>query len=366
MPKHVLIVESGAKTKTLQGHLGPDWAVLATGGHVETLPWDRQIHGKDATKAYWANRPGRLPDAPWTWTERGKDAVDRILEAANDEAPVFWLAPDPDREGEFIAWSLDRHLSNKGLTHRVTFQEITAEAVHEAIKNPGPVDQEMVDGAIVRKLLDRMVGFRTSTMASAIVGRGASMGRVQTPTLGFVVDRELEREAHVPIRYFEVHARAASVQFDVRFAEPSDDDVWRDDAGKANASRTSDGDAAHAALRALHVVGLVEITSVKESTQTRKSSPPLTTDAVLQAAGSRFGWTPKKTSALASMLYEAGHITYIRTDSTRLAAAATHASDDPASPNPELVEDATKRRPWFCHACSTSSKFEWDCRGSAL
>nr|NIP78439.1 type IA DNA topoisomerase [Gemmatimonadota bacterium]NIQ52882.1 type IA DNA topoisomerase [Gemmatimonadota bacterium]NIU73010.1 hypothetical protein [Gammaproteobacteria bacterium]NIX43357.1 hypothetical protein [Gemmatimonadota bacterium]NIY07530.1 hypothetical protein [Gemmatimonadota bacterium] len=319
---NILIVESGAKARTLQKYLGEGWSVLATGGHIETLPHDRRRHGKDAGKAYWANRPGQLPSPPWVWTDRGEEAVRKIVEEAGAD-PTFWIATDPDREGEFIAWSLSRVLEDRGPTHRVAFEEVTEEAVREALEHPRTVDGRMVDSALVRKFLDRLVGYRTSKMANAVVpGRGASMGRVQTPTLGFVVERELEREAHVPIPYFEVHAVAQGIDLEVRFHEPDDEDAWRDEGGKPHPSRTFDGDRAAVARTALEDAGEVAVTGVRSSTRQRRPSAPFSTDALLQAAGSRFGWSPRKTSALASMLYEAGHITYIRTDSTRLAASA--------------------------------------------
>jgi DNA topoisomerase I len=318
---NVLIVESAAKGRTLQRYLGDGWKVLATGGHVETLPDDRKRHGKDATKAFWANRPGELPSPPWVWTDRGESAVQAILDEAGPD-PEFWIATDPDREGEFIAWCLDRLLASHGATHRVSFQEVTDTAVRAALDHPRPVDARMVESALVRKFLDRLVGFRTSKMASSIVGAGASMGRVQTPTLGFVVERELEREAHVPIPYFEVRALAEGVDLKVRFHERSEPDAWKDEAGRVDTARTFERSLAEGAEKALRAAGRVTVTSVAERSRERKPDPPFSTDALLQAAGSRFGWSPGKTSALASMLYEAGHITYIRTDSTRIAQSA--------------------------------------------
>jgi DNA topoisomerase-1 len=185
------------------------------------------------------------------------------------------------------------------------------------------VDADMVDSALVRKFLDRLVGFRASKMANSVLpGRGHSMGRVQTPTLGFVVERELEREAHEPIPYFEVHARTEGVDLEVRFHEPEDDDAWRDEAGKAFPSRTFDRTLAEEAVGALTAAGRVTVTEARTRTRKRRPYTPFSTDALLQATGSRFGWSPRKTSALASTLYEAGHITYIRTDSTRLARSA--------------------------------------------
>lgn len=318
----ILIVESAAKARTLQKYLGEGWKVLATGGHVETLPFDRTLHGKDAKKAFWSNRPGELPTPPWVWTDRGEKAVKDILAEAGDD-PTFWIATDPDREGEFIAWSLERRLGKHGPTRRVTFQEVTKEAVLRAIDEARGVDARMVDSALVRKFLDRLVGFRTSTMAGAVIpGSGASMGRVQTPTLGFVVDRELERERHVPIPYFEARAVAEGVPLGVRFHETDDPEAWRDEGGKVDPQRTFQEALARRAVETLEAAGEVTLTGVRASDRTSRPRPPFTTDAILQAAGGRFGWSPRKTSALASILYEAGHITYIRTDSTRLAASA--------------------------------------------
>lgn len=319
---NVLIVESAAKARTLQSYLGDGWIVLATGGHIETLPHDRAAHGKDATKAYWANRPGELPDPPWVWTDRAEDAVETILEEVGFD-PTFWIATDPDREGEFIAWCLERILGSRGPTYRVAFHEVTEEAVRAALENPRGVDTRLVDSALVRKFLDRLVGYRASKMAVAVVpGGGASMGRVQTPTLGFVVEGELEREAHVPIPYFEVHARTQDVRLKVRFHEPDDPDAWRNESRKADTTRTFGRELAEAALEGLEAAGQVTLTNLNPRTRRRKPEPPFSTDVLLQAAGSRFGWSPRKTSALASRLYKAGHITYIRTDSTRLAAYA--------------------------------------------
>jgi DNA topoisomerase IA len=334
-PLDILIVESAAKARTLKRYLGSGWKVMATGGHVQTLPSDRKKHGKDGSKAYWSNRPGALPTPPWVWTEEkgrkgGEEAVQAIVEAA-DEDTTFWIATDPDREGEFIAWRLKELLAPHGPTRRVTFQEVTEEAVKAAIGSPREVEDRTVESAQVRMFLDRLVGYRGSKMARAILpggsgGSTASMGRVQTPTLGFVVERELEREAHVPIPYFEVRARASEQEFRVRFHEPADPDMWKDDGGKAVPTRTFDGARAEAAEKAIREAGQLRLTAVSRGERSPKPRPPFSTDALLQAAGSRFSWSPGKTSALASMLYEEGHITYIRTDSTRLAASAVESA----------------------------------------
>jgi hypothetical protein len=317
---NILIVESAAKARPWAATSIPDWKVVATGGHVQTLPHDRSAHGKDAKKAYWANRPDELPNPPWVWTDRGEKALESILEHAEGDA-TFWIATDPDREGEFIAWCLERllraprpdppgHLPGGDRGGRARGDRAP----------PRKDDSRMVESALLRKFLDRLVGYRTSKLARAVIpGGSASMGRVQTPTLGFVVDRELEREAHVPSPTSR-SGPGPGVDLQVRFHEPDDDDVWKNEAGgpsppapstkswprpgprRRSGGRPGGGDRGQAGPELL--------------------PEPFSTDALLQAAGSRFGWSPKKTSALASMLYEAGHITYIRTDSTRLAESA--------------------------------------------
>jgi len=320
---NILIVESKAKSRTIQKYLGRDWVVLATGGHVQELP-DRKDDPKEGKKAYWANRAGELPAPPWAWTENGEKAVRAIVKAAAGHGDArFFLATDPDREGEFIAWRLAELLAQHGEVARVTFREVTSEAIDAAIAEAGAVDMDLVYSAMVRRFLDRLVGFRASKMAKSFVsGRSASMGRVQTPALGFVVDRELEREAHVPVEYFEVTTHTQGLELQVRFHERKDPGRWEDDSGKYLATRTADVALAEHARDLIAKAPGLSVTGVKPSERSERPRPAFATDALLQAAGSRWGWSPKKTMKLASSLYEAGHITYIRTDSNRLANSA--------------------------------------------
>jgi len=319
----MLIVESAAKARTIQKYLKDGWAVLATGGHVQDLPSGRE-HGKAGRKATFAEGRDGLPNAPWVWTERGEQSVRKIFDKAEAQGvDEFFLATDPDREGEFIAWRLEELLADKGDTKRVTFHEVTADAIKEALKQPREVDMHLVQSASVRKFLDRFVGFRTSKIARAFLSGGgkASMGRVQTPTLGFIVERELEREAHVPIPFFEVRASATDIGFQVRFHEKGDDAGWLDDNGKLHPTRTSDAELAQGALQAISAAGRLTIAKARRGSSQRKPKPAFSTDALLQAAGNRWGWSPGKTMRTATSLYEAGHITYIRTDSTRMSDA---------------------------------------------
>ncbi|MDF1799215.1 MAG: type IA DNA topoisomerase [Planctomycetota bacterium] len=326
---NILIVESKAKCKTLLKYLGRDsWRVMPTGGHIERLPVDRKLHPpKEVRKAYWSNRPGELPAPPWFWTERGEAAIQAIRdEAAKHDEVTFYLAADPDREGERIAWHLQRLLDDLGPCHRVTFKEITKPAVLAAVADKGEVDQKLVDAALIRTFIDRTVGWRASRIAKRYTTTSTnSMGRVQTPTLGFVVERELEREAHVPVKYFEVHAATDLCDWGVRFHERKDADAWVDEKGKFDAGRTSDEALATGAHASLDAARRVSITDVTRRQKSQGPAAPFSTDTLLQAAGSRWGWSPKKTAALAGQLYEAGHFTYIRTDSNRLAAEAVEA-----------------------------------------
>ena len=329
---NILIVESKAKCKTIERHLGRgEWRVMATGGHIETLPNDRKKHDpKQVKKAAWAARPDALPTPPWVWTDRGQAAIEAIrAEAAKHEDVQFYLATDPDREGERIAWHLERLLSELGPCRRVTFQEITRPALLQAVGSPRSVDQDRVDAALVRVFLDRLVGWRASKQARSSVGRGG-MGRVQTPTLGFLVARELERDAHVPIPYFEVRVDtelgADTGTWRVRFHEPESADVWRGDDGRPDPQRTHSRVLAEAALADIEEAAALILVDQKHRDTRQSPKQPLRTDTLLRAASSRFSWSPKKTAKIASALYEAGHITYIRTDSTRLSSEAVDAA----------------------------------------
>ena len=326
---NILLVESKAKCKTLLKHLGKDqWRVLPTGGHIERLAQDRSIHPpKEVRKAYWSNRSGELPKPPWFWTERGEAAIRAIKEeAALHDSVTFYLAADPDREGELIAWHLQKLLDGLGDLHRVSFQEITKPAVHSAVASPRTVDQALVDAALIRMFMDRMVGWRASRIARRYTNTSTnSMGRVQTPTLGFIVERELEREAHVPVRYFEVSAATSLTEWRVRFHEKSDPDAWLDEKHRFSTYRTAKTELATAAHTALVAAKSVQVSSVTRRETAQSARPPFSTDTLFQAAGSRWGWSPNKTAALAGKLYELGHLTYIRTDSTRLAAEAVEA-----------------------------------------
>ena len=243
--------------------------------------------------------------------------ISKAEKAGVDE--VF-IATDPDREGEFIAWRLESILSNFDSVKRVSFNEITKDAVTSAISNPQELDMDLVDAAIVRRLMDRLVGYRCSKFCRS--WKLKSMGRVQTPTLGYIVEKEIERDAHVPKEYNSVEAVSNGVDLKVRFHESNDPESWMDDDGKHFPARTSDTDFAKSAFDLINSKRSLKLESIKESTVSRKPKAPFTTDTMLQTSSSTLGWSIAKTSKIASTLYQSGHITYIRTDSTRTNANA--------------------------------------------
>tara|TARA_B100000131_G_scaffold284405_1_gene292972 strand:- start:11 stop:2266 length:2256 start_codon:yes stop_codon:yes gene_type:complete len=310
----LVILESGAKARTIKKYLGKGWLVDACNGHVQDLP--SGSNSKDRSKAMWASKKGELPNPPWSWTGKAERIMEKIaVKAEKSGVNEVYIATDPDREGEFIAWRLSEILSGFDKVHRVSFNEITKEAVMDAISNPRDLDMSLVEAAIVRRLMDRLVGFRCSKFCRSWKLR--SMGRVQTPTLGYIVDKELEREAHVPKEYNSVTAKTNGIEAKVRFHESDDPEAWKDDDGKHFPDRTSDSDKAKHALNAIESSNELVLNSVKESTVSRRPQPPFTTDTMLQTASSSIGWSISKTSGVASSLYQSGHITYIRTDSTR-------------------------------------------------
>ncbi|MEC7703776.1 MAG: type IA DNA topoisomerase [Candidatus Thermoplasmatota archaeon] len=315
----LVILESGAKAKTIKKYLGKGWIVDACNGHVQDLPSGRKT--KDSSKAMWASKPGELPQPPWSWTDRAERVMSKIKSKAKKSGvDEVYIATDPDREGEFIAWRLGEILSEFDSVKRVTFNEITKDAVSAAISSPSELDMDLVEAAIVRRLMDRLVGFRCSKFCRS--WKLKSMGRVQTPTLGYIVEKEIEREAHVPKEYNSVSALSNGVELKVRFHESNDSEAWKDDDGKHFPDRTSNTEIAKLAFDIINTKRSLKLETVKEGNVNRKPKAPFTTDTMLQTSSSTLGWSISKTSKVASILYQAGHITYIRTDSTRTNANA--------------------------------------------
>ena len=314
-----MILESGAKARTIKKYLGKGWIVDACNGHVQDLP--TRGGTKQDNKAMWSSKEGELPNPPWSYTDRAEKIISKLIKKAQtNSVEEIYIATDPDREGEFIAWRLKEIFSDYDSIYRVSFNEITNSAVQEAIESPRDIDMDLVDAAKVRRFMDRLVGFRCSRFSRS--WNLASMGRVQTPTLGFIVERELERDAHVPIPYHSVKVDSNGVSFKVRFHEKDEEGAWKDDDGKHHPDRTFDGELADSALEKIRDSDGLVLESVKEGKTNRKPQPPFTTESMLRAANGRMGWSIGRTNRVATALYQSGHITYIRTDSTRTSKAA--------------------------------------------
>lgn len=294
----LVIVESPAKAKTIEKYLGKDYKVLASVGHVRDLPKSN----KDAVDIDAGFIP-RYVVSP------GKSDVIHKIEAAAEKADEILLATDPDREGEAIAWHL---VEAAGLSKakRVVFNEITKDAVVEAISHPRKIDQNLRKAQEARRVLDRLVGYDLSGLIWKKVRYGLSAGRVQSPALRILVEKEREIRAFVPEEYYVITADfltpkgnqfTAYCSVEPKTADEADDVVKN---GKKGSWIVSD---------------------VTSSPVKRSPKAPFTTSTLQQAASTRLGFSPSRTMRAAQKLYEAGHITYMRTDSTNLAAVAVTA-----------------------------------------
>jgi DNA topoisomerase-1 len=295
----LLIVESPSKAKTIEKYLGGDFTVRASIGHVRDLPKTN----RDAIDI-----PGGF--IPRYEISLGKGRVISELQSLAKRADEIILSPDPDREGEAIAWHLEELLKQANITKpisRVTFNEITPGAILEALKHPRSVDRNLVQAQEARRVLDRLVGYDLSGLIWKKVRYGLSAGRVQSPALRIIMEREREIRAFIPEQYFVL---------DGLFKTASGDEISltcaKEISNQADAER----------ILKLGNNNPWSITDIKESEQKRSPRAPFTTSTLQQAASSRLGFTPSRTMQAAQKLYEAGAITYMRTDSTNLSKSA--------------------------------------------
>ena len=316
--KKLLIVESPAKAKTIGKYLDGEFTVKSSVGHIRDLPKKGGLAIKIA--------PVKGVENEWTFTPSYEVSPDKKkvvseLRAAAKAADEIYLAPDPDREGEAIAWHLSEVLAKEAKgkpVSRVTYNEITKSAVREAIANPGRIDTARVDAQQARRILDRLVGFQVSPMLWKYLsyGRFLSAGRVQSVALRLLVEREREIRGFVPVPYWllGVEARTDSVPFTAKLA--------RIDGKKPE---ICDEAMAASVVSDLEGAGL-RVSSVKDQPKSRHPYPPFTTSTLQQAASSVCGFSPHRTMGLAQKLYEAGLITYMRTDSVNIAKSARDAA----------------------------------------
>ena len=318
MSKSLIIVESPAKVKTIRKFLGPEYMVEASVGHVRDLP--SSSLGVDEDKGF----------APHYQIIPGKEKVVSELKAAAEKADTVYLAPDPDREGEAIAWHVEELLRDKAKDiKRIQFNEITKRAVLEALKHPRDVDRDLVHAQQARRILDRLVGYKISPLLWRTVKRGISAGRVQSVALRLIVDREGEREAFVPEEYWVFRA----------LVQGSIGEEFRLNLVKHRGKKVAIGSLAEARALEEEVQGKpFDVTKVDSKLRERQPQPPFTTSTLQQAANQRLGYGAKRTMGIAQRLYEGiemgdgnvtALITYMRTDSVRIsdeaqAVAATY------------------------------------------
>ena len=343
MAKSLVIVESPAKAKTINKYLGNDFIVKSSVGHVRDLPTKavEKVPSKSAAEvrkmspeekaAYQQQRDfkrlvarmGIDPEHDWDAHYEvlpGKEKVVKELTQLAKKSDKVILATDLDREGEAIAWHLRELMGGDNDRYqRVVFNEITKNAIQDAFSHPAQLNLDRVNAQQTRRFLDRVVGFMVSPLLWKKIARGLSAGRVQSVAVRLVVEREREIKAFVPEEYWDVHADLATqAKDDLRMQ------VVKQAGEQFRPSNKEQTDAALAALKDAQY----EITAREDKPTSSKPSAPFITSTLQQSASTRLGFGVKKTMTLAQRLYEAGHITYMRTDSTNLSADAVSACRD--------------------------------------
>ena len=320
MPKHLLIVESPAKAKTINKYLGKDFTVLASYGHV-----------RDLVPKEGAVDPEHGFAMRYDLIEKNEKHVEAIARAARG-ADDIWLATDPDREGEAISWHIAEILRERGLLeqkplHRVVFTEITPRAIREAMTQPRHIAGDLVDAQQARRALDYLVGFNLSPVLWRKVQPGLSAGRVQSPALRMIVEREEEIEAFKAREYWSIGAELAHA------SQPFSAKLVKLDGKKFEQFTIVDGKTAEdARLRIQQAAGgSLHVTDVASKERKRRPAPPFTTSTLQQEASRKLGFTTRKTMQVAQKLYEGvalgeegtvGLISYMRTDSVSLSQEA--------------------------------------------
>jgi len=361
MAKHLVIVESPAKAKTLGKYLGRDYQVKASVGHVVDLPKSKL--GVDIENDF---------ETEYT-VIHGKNAIlNEIKQAAKDKDTIY-LAPDPDREGEAIAWHIAKKLGHpkRKNVRRVLFNEITKKAVLDALQHPRDLDQNLFEAQQARRVLDRLVGYRLSPLLWEKVRRGLSAGRVQSVAVRIIVEREREITAFVPEEYWTVEARLEAGQpplFTARLAEVDGQKVEKQ-------LKLDTRERVDEILRGLDGATWT-VAKIEKKERRRHPTPPFITSRLQQEASRKLGFQPSRTMRIAQRLYEGvelgeegavGLITYMRTDSTRISGEAIAAVRDyipqrfgpeylPAEPNVYR----SKKDAQDAHEAIRPTSMEWD------
>lgn len=305
--KHLVVVESPAKAKTIERILGPDYKVMASMGHLRDLP--KRTMGVDIENGF----------TPEYVNSTDRANVIKDLQKAANQCCDILLATDPDREGEAISWHLSKLLDvNPEDKVRIAFHEITPPAIREAIQDPEPIDLDRVDAQQARRVLDRLVGYKLSPWLWRQVYRGLSAGRVQSVATRLICEREEEIRAFVPVEYWSIEA-----MYKTEKKESFKAKLTQIDGKDAELHNGEETDTAVKGIEGKEA----EVTAVTKSKKQRKTKPPYTTSTMQQDAVNKLNFSSKKTMMLAQNLYEGveipghGHvglITYMRTDSTRI------------------------------------------------
>lgn len=307
MSKNLVIVESPAKAKTIEKYLGGDFTVLSSVGHIRSIP----------KKTASGTPPVNISDNFATIYEVDPAKKKVVSELKKHVKTVgkenVWLATDEDREGEAIAWHLAEVLGlNPKTTKRIVFHEITKDAITAAVKQPRTIDMHLVEAQQARQILDRIVGFELSPVVWRKVPGGKSAGRVQSPAVRLLVEREKE-----------IQAFAGSSEFRVTAQFYHDNQEFRAELGKRFTSEAE----ATTFLKSIKDA-TYSISAISKSPSTRNPLPPFTTSTLQQAANSRLGFSSKATMSAAQKLYQDGKITYMRTDSVNLSGQAIASATD--------------------------------------
>lgn len=310
MAKNLLIVESPAKSRTLKKFLGKDFEIEPTIGHIRDLPKSKLgVDTDDGFKIDYV-------------TIKGKEKVIEKLRKSAAKSDMIFLGPDPDREGEAIAWHVAQQLKGAKKIKRVTFNEITKSAVLAALENTREIDINLVDAQQARRVLDRLVGYKVSPFLWKTVARGLSAGRVQSVALRIICEREAEIAAFVEEEYWEIEILLADKDKAQILSK-----LIRINGAKAEIKTKAESDQISDEIKGLDF----EVSLVKKSEKVRKPYPPFITSTLQQEAAKALSFSAKKTMMIAQQLYEGielgdegptGLITYMRTDSSRVAESA--------------------------------------------
>ena len=301
MSKNLVIVESPAKAKTIEKFLGPDYVVKSSIGHIRDMP--KKDMGIDLNNDF-------LP----TYTVSGdKRKIVSDLKKSVKAAEKVYLATDEDREGEAIAWHLQQALSLADDTPRIVFHEITKSAISNAISNPRTINSDLVDAQQARRIIDRLVGFEISPVLWRKISGARSAGRVQSPVVRLVVEREREITAHSPVKSYKVKATLADETNELFEAKLNEDFATKEDAQNFVNDMLQNN---------------MQVVAVETKPSKRSPKAPFITSTLQQEASQKLGFSVKQTMSIAQNLYRDGAITYMRTDSLNLSEEAITAAKE--------------------------------------